>query len=315
MSIIGEGIDNLTYKYYLLGIHKMAHRLFVVCMIFVSTVSISINALPPPSPAGGNYLVLDGKDDYAELDFNTHGILFQDEIDEFTVEAWIYPTKPPDDNITGLILCQQVRMRVVSYDNPGYKFLKQKINWKKGDLLLITDAHVAGWGGDAVTPFMPITLSLNQWHHIAFQAKGRQTTTIVNDTVKTMGQGTIIGTDVSKFWRPKDLTLGGFGEKIVLPNIAGFYWHSFTGYIDEVRISTVARYNIDKKIVTPDEKFKKDKETIALWHFDEYGRTDTFSDSSGNKYHLVGKNGAKTKGPLDVQAQDKLATTWGQIKR
>lgn len=293
----------------------MILRILILCNILLYINTIISYALPPPSPAGGNYLVLDGKDDYAELDFNTHGILFQDEIDEFTVEAWIYPTEPPDDNITALILSQQVRMRVVSNSHTGYQRLKQKINWKKDDLLLIIDAHVAGWGGTGVTPFIPITLSLNQWHHIVFQAKGRQTTTIVNDTVKTMGQGTIIGTDVSKFWQPKDFTLGGYGEKITLPNLPGFFWHSFTGHIDEVRISTVARYNIDKKMVTPDEKFKKDKETIALWHFDEYGRTDTFSDSSGNKYHLVGKNGAQTKGPLDVQAQGKLATTWGQLKQ
>ena len=289
-------------------------RIFT-CVLFL-TLMIPFRAkAAPPSPAGGNYLVLDGVDDYAELDFETFGILLPADTDEFTVEAWVYPTKPPDDNITAIILSQQVRMRVVSDDYAGYQFVKNRIDWKKGDLLLITDAHVAGWGGDAVTPFFPITLSLNQWHHIAFQAKGKRTSTIVNEVVKTMGQGTIIGDDLSKFWRPKDFTLGGFGKQIQPPNLGGFFWHSFTGYIDEVRISTDARYDIDKKRFLPEEKFRNDGKTVALWHFDEPSSERMFLDSSENGYHLMGKNGAKTTIPLAVNAQVKLTTTWGQLKK
>ena len=94
-----------------------------------------------------------------------------------------------------------------------------------------------------------------------------------------------------------------------------FFWGSFTGYIDEVRISTVARYDVAKDGFTPHGKFKKDVKTVALWHFDEPGGTQKFSDASRNAYHLMGKNGAKTGVPLAVEAKKKLATTWGRVKQ
>ena len=293
----------------------MTHRPILTCLFLLTLIPLSANAFPPSSPAGGNYLALDGVDDYAVLDFETFGILLPKGTDEFTVEAWIYPTASADMNTTAIILSQQVRMRVVSDKNRAYQRIKKSIDWKKGDLLLITDAHVAGWGGGAVTPFFPMTLAPNHWHHIAFQVKRKQTTTIVNDITKTLPQGTIIGHDLSKFWRPKDFTLGGFGEKIRPPNVGNSFWGSFNGYIDEVRISTIARYDVAKHDFTPRGKFKDDVKTVALWHFDEPGGTRKFSDASGNAHHLMGKNGAKTSIPLAVEAQRKLTTTWGQLKQ
>ena len=293
----------------------MIQRQILACLFLITLIPLSANAFPPSSPAGGNYLVLDGVDDYAVLDFEAFGILLPEGTDEFTVEAWVYPTTAPEKNITAMILSQQVRMRVVSDKHPASQKIKKSIDWQKGDQLLITDAHVAGWGGGAVTPFFPMTLSPNQWHHIAFQAKMKQTTTIVNDLTNTLDQGTIIGHDLSKFWRPKDFTLGGFGKEIQPPNGGNFLWGSFTGYIDEVRISTVARYNVTKKSFTPREEFKHDGETVALWHFNESGGTRQFSDASGNAYHLVGKGGAKTGIPLAVAPTGKLTTTWGELKQ
>ena len=133
----------------------MTHRPILTCLFLLTLIPLSANAFPPSSPAGGNYLALDGVDDYAVLDFETFGILLPKGTDEFTVEAWIYPTASADMNTTAIILSQQVRMRVVSDKNRAYQRIKKSIDWKKGDLLLITDAHVAGWGGGAVTPFFP----------------------------------------------------------------------------------------------------------------------------------------------------------------
>ena len=90
---------------------------------------------------------------------------------------------------------------------------------------------------------------------------------------------------------------------------------SFTGYIDEVRLSTEARYDVEKKGFMPDGKFKNDAKTAALWHFDEPSRAREFSDASGNAYHLEGKNGARTGIPLAVESQGKLTTTWAQLKQ
>ncbi len=59
------------------------------------------------------------------------------------------------------------------------------------------------------------------------------------------------------------------------------HFFPFHGLIDEVRISKVARYDKD---FTPDVRFTSDKETLALYHFDE-GQGSELKDSSGNKHY------------------------------
>ena len=45
------------------------------CLFLFVLIPLSAEAIPPPSPAGGNYLALDGVDDHAILDFETFGLL------------------------------------------------------------------------------------------------------------------------------------------------------------------------------------------------------------------------------------------------
>ena len=93
----------------------MGHRQILIYIFLLALIPLSAKAFPPPSPADGNYLVLDGVDDYAVLDFETFGYLLPDGTDEFTFEAWIYPTAPPDTKDTVLtILHQQVDMVIVN---------------------------------------------------------------------------------------------------------------------------------------------------------------------------------------------------------
>ncbi|MBX9680208.1 MAG: hypothetical protein K2X38_15715 [Gemmataceae bacterium] len=68
-----------------------------------------------------------------------------------------------------------------------------------------------------------------------------------------------------------------------------FYLGSgFTGLIDELRISKSARYDKD---FTPEARFTPDKDTVALYHFDE-GIGDVIEDASGNGHH--GRTGNAT---------------------
>ncbi|MDE0009732.1 MAG: hypothetical protein OXU36_01225 [Candidatus Poribacteria bacterium] len=291
----------------------MIYRQILACLSLLILIPLSAKAFPPASPAGGNYLVLDGVDDYAVLDFKTFGVLFPKDTDEFTVEAWVYPTTPPAENTYAMLLSQQVEMRTVS-DNEGWTDIKKLIKWQKGDLFLIIQGHITVGGRPGGTGFHPIALSPNQWNHIAYQATGKQRTTIVNDIAKTGPQVGTLAHDLSHFEHPKDFTLGGFGKKIKRPR-SDYFWGSFAGYIDEVRISTVARYDVGKQGFTPRHKFKTDRKTIVLWHFDEPSGNRKFSDASGNAYHLEGKNGARTSIPLAVEADGKLTTTWGQLKQ
>ena len=290
----------------------MIYRQLLVSLLLI-LIPLSAKAFPPASPAGGNYLVLDGDDDHAVLDFETFGRPLPNGTEEFTVEAWVYPTTPPDKDTAGAILHQQVRMLIVNDEfQPLLNNLANALNIEppKGDLILLMSAYLDGKLGRRL-PF-PIPLEPNQWHHIAYQSKGPHTTMIVNDFVAIWPHGDPLGHNAS---HPLDFVLGGFGKIIRMLVKEEQFYDSFTGYIDEVRISTEARYDVEKKDFMPDGKFKNDAKTAALWHFDEPSGTREFSDASGNAYHLKGKNGARTSIPLAVEAGGKLAITWGQLKQ
>ena len=292
----------------------MGHRHILTCLFLLTLIPLNAKAFPPASPAGGNYLVLDGVDDYAVLDFKTHGVLLPKGTEEFTVEAWIYPTTPPAGNVYAMILSQQVEMRVAS-DNGEWEEIKKGIDWQTGDLFLLIHGHILVKGSPAKIGRV-MALSPNQWHHIAYQSDGRTQANIVNDfaEIRKWPIGWPLAHDLAHFRYPKDFTLGGFGKKIKLPH-GDHFRGPFAGYIDEVRISTVARYGVNKEGFTPRGKFKKDRQTLALWHFDEPGGRRIFSDASGNSHHLVGEGGARTGIPLAVEPHEKLTTTWGRLKQ
>ena len=108
---------------------------------------------------------------------------------------------------------------------------------------MIMNAYIDGKFGLRLT--FPIPLAPNQWHHIAYQSNGDQTTMIINDFVWMRPLGDPLGHDKDpRALRPLDFVLGGFGKII---QVDGSFWGSFTGYIDEVRISTEARYDVNKK--------------------------------------------------------------------
>jgi WD40 repeat protein/serine/threonine protein kinase len=71
----------------------------------------------------------------------------------------------------------------------------------------------------------------------------------------------------------------------------------FLGCMQEVRVSKLARYDNN---FTPAKRFEPDKDTLALYHFDE-GQGDVLKDSSGNNRH--GKIvGAKWVKPSELTA-------------
>lgn len=67
------------------------------------------------------------------------------------------------------------------------------------------------------------------------------------------------------------------------------------GVVDEVRISSVARYS-GTTYTVPTSPFTCDANTRALWHFDEYEGATVFHDACGIDNVLVGYNGAHTEG-------------------
>ncbi|MBT6157241.1 MAG: SUMF1/EgtB/PvdO family nonheme iron enzyme, partial [Planctomycetaceae bacterium] len=80
------------------------------------------------------------------------------------------------------------------------------------------------------------------------------------------------------------------------PNTDGTNMERFAGTIDEVRISSVARYSDD---FTPAVRFAPDEQTVALYHFDE-GVGDVVKDASGNGHHgtIVGAKWVNADGSM-----------------
>lgn len=83
-------------------------------------------------------------------------------------------------------------------------------------------------------------------------------------------------------------------------SIGGAYGsNSFRGWVQEVRLSNIARYTnnlppstYDTPYRIPTEPLCTDTDTVALWHFDEPLGVAQFTDASGNGNTLTGLNGA-----------------------
>jgi hypothetical protein len=299
-----------VYKMCLFSLRFSVNVYRFVCPIIILLVSTPLLWGSFRSPAGGNCLELDGEDDYAVLDFETYGTLFEKGTRNLTVEAWVYPTSAPGKDEFAIILGQQAVLYTTGPGHPWY----QKFNPRKGDLLLSMIAYIASGHGGGNTGDRPLGISPYQWHHIAFQIEDRQIIRICDDCSPATGGATTIEHDLWEKWIPRrDFVLGGYGGEALFtasPCRRG----SFAGYIDEVRLSTVTRYKTRNKPFTPQGRFEPDEHTVALWHFDELSGSEVFLDSSGNEYHLVGMNGACVQGPLAVDGSGKLAATWAGIK-
>ncbi len=82
----------------------------------------------------------------------------------------------------------------------------------------------------------------------------------------------------------------------------------FRGLVDEVRVSSIARY--EGRDADRPRELTSDPHTIALWTFDG---ARPFSDKSGNGRHLIAE-GAAVIEPLAVDARSKAPITWGALK-
>ncbi|MBN1371301.1 MAG: hypothetical protein JW987_05015 [Anaerolineaceae bacterium] len=78
--------------------------------------------------------------------------------------------------------------------------------------------------------------------------------------------------------------------------IGGVSTQGFHGFLEEARISDIARYTALTYTV-PTGPFSPDGNTRALWHFDDVAGSTTFIDASSYGNHLTGYYGAQTYNP------------------
>ena len=260
----------------------MIYRHILTSLFLITFIPLIATALPPPSPAGGGMLRLDETHDFVAT---VEAWFPNRQFKRLTAEAWVYFEELPVYGTFWSIIGQQGRFNLVIHGNTG---------------------SLGAWGyaeGAARALTIGIfPLPEKEWIHVTviydagvgtgFNGKGAK---------RCCPRGRLIKSD-------KPLRIGG-----IIPqdkNRSHFVGNNvkFQGYIDEVRISKVVRY-VGPEWDVPNGKFEVDRHTISLWHFDEAPGANLFKDATLYGYDLW------RSGVLAVEAQGKLTTTWGELKR
>lgn len=184
----------------------------------------------------------------------------------FTVEAWIYPTLY---NTVFIATDDAFDLKLVY--TPGAE------NNGLGIYFRLWNNCV---NSQSISEYRDV--SLNQWNHVAgiFDASAQQFKVSINGVLSPSPGSFTANTFCSS--STQQFTIGGFYNSSS---------STFSGKIDEVRVSDSMRYNSD---FIPPEVFASDAGTKGLWHFGEAAGSASFIDSSGNGNTLRGINGAHT---------------------
>lgn len=262
-----------------------------ICMCLGLSSSVTF---AQSSPAGGGYLSLDGQDDFAVARYNDS---LKIDFTKLTVEAWIDLQEPPFFKSPFILIGKSENFILTI--------------WAVKDANPVGGFKVEAPPGVAKSISLPPAIFPKQWTHIAGFYNGKAVSIAVNGKglpLPIQGEEHLINSS-------RDLMVGTIDpipEDWKVNNIRS---SPFNGFIDELRISSVLRYNIENGIFeVPKGRFEPDEHTVGLWHFDESTGATLFHDASSNKNHLIGKNGAQIIQDLAVFPSNKLAIIWGRLK-
>ncbi|MBL8120013.1 MAG: LamG domain-containing protein [Anaerolineae bacterium] len=208
-------------------------------------------------------------------------------------------------------------MRAVSGENGSGSCTTGDAGWTNGNIIIDRDIFGPGdngdfgisvFGGGGVIAFgvsrgnsgATVCGTTNvidgNWHHIA--ATRNQSNGLLSLYVDGVLNGTVTGPtgDVSyrdgrsTSWPNDPFIVFGAEKHDFAPQ-----YPSYSGWLDEVRISTNIRYTSTFSV--PTTAFTTDANTVGLYHFDE-GTGDTINDSSGTGSHGVRRYGGNPAGPV-----------------
>lgn len=224
-------------------------------------VVLSLSWPAPPADAGPvcSSLVLNGTTAYATAGRTIYPS--SSALTTFTVEAWFYPTAAPSTNTSKMIVTDDAYD--VAYVNSN------------GNVGLRMAFYNTLGGSTSAERYGVVTL--NQWTHVAvvYDVAAGQARMYVNGTLGTTLTVSLTGFGVFS----NNFNVGAFSPTQSL----------FTGYIDDVRVSDVARYN---STFTPPDSLIADGSTRALYAFSESSSATSFADASANGYALTAGGGA-----------------------
>lgn len=222
------------------------------------------------------------------------------------------PAVPADVGATDFTL--EFWMKALASENgAGPQSCGANINWIYGNIVFDRDRYnqdrkfglsivggrfifgVSGNGTGDRTICGATNVLDNAWHHVAVQRRlsDGQMWLFVDGRLEAQAAGP--GGDISY---PDNASPGNFcgpggsgnGSQpctndpfLVIgaeKHDAGAQYPSYSGFIDEVRLSGVLRYPTSSGFAPPTQPFATDASTLALYHFDE-GQGNTIVDSSG----------------------------------
>jgi len=206
-----------------------------------------------------SFLNFDEDDSFYRLDNSAFDINGED----YTIEAWIYPTTVP---VVGTY-------PVIASREHSWEFYLRELDGNVG-IGFIALVYTGTWDIEASVTSGTASLTLNTWHHVAVSSTGSRTTKLFID-------GILVGSSTDT-----DFSLD-YGDKSV--NIGARYQKSNTTYsrylddcsIDEFRFSKEAMYTIAFTPKITDAPLTAGANTILLYHFNTNSGTSV-TDDSGN---------------------------------
>ncbi len=206
------------------------------------------------SKFGGASALFDGTGDY--LDVGATGD-FAFGTGNFTIEAWIYNTKASSTRKSGIFSKR-------NYDN---------INAGGWGLYLTTDDGKIGWeqlfsGGSSYE--ISTTISASTWYHVAVVRNGTTINIYIDGTSRASW------TDSTNYTNTNTFKVGTFNDST--QNNTPTDSVAWKGNIDEIRVSSIARYTSG---FTPSTSaFTNDADTLLLIHADGTNGSTTFTDDN-----------------------------------
>ena len=209
------------------------------------------------SQFGSASALFDGTGDYLAIQ---SGQITPDLSGDFTFECWVYPTTTSGN--AKIFDFRGLNSGIYDDNNP----------MALGDTLLIdrngTSFRCFVDGADRAT-LTSAEFTANNWYHIAVQ---RQSGT-VNAWVNGTRAANYAGSDDYSGIFTRNQGIGVNGD-------AGGVTNFWTGSMDEIRFSTVARYTNGATITVPTSAFVNDSDTFLLLHCEGADGSTTFTDDN-----------------------------------
>ncbi|MBI1923578.1 hypothetical protein HYR99_04940 [Candidatus Poribacteria bacterium] len=260
-------------------------------------ILISDNWAQPPSPAGGGWLTLKPGTFATAADNPSLDTGFQK---GFTIEFWMYLKRLPQAKEQWPIISKPGSYAIWLEGNElGFNENTVLVSWYMSDTT--GGVFISGVGfqrePDEAT---------ERWVHIVFQVKDSRYWSYFNGELREWGE---IGVPKA-FIVPKNTDSPFFinFSCTIGTHQAPYQIKPFEGIIDEVRISSVKRYEGEDIKAQIHQRFQPDVHTVALWHFGEEANARLYRDASRNE------NTLRLMDIAAVEPNAKLATTWGAMK-